>query len=134
MPLALKVPARYKVAKTPSIWWLQGRIPSRQKLKSISSGCQLVQGLPMGLSVNHFLTPARQNALKNIFLCHFYWENVYQGKIERRYIKAKIECVYQVVDFTDYYLCTKFVVSCQSNVNFPWLFFYWTDLHDIYGR
>ena len=29
------------------------------------------------------------------FLCHFHWENVYQRKIERVYIQAKIEYVYQ---------------------------------------
>ena len=41
--------------------------------------------------------------------------------------------IYHAVLFTDYDLCTKFVVSCHSNFNFPWLVFYLTDLHDIYG-
>ena len=27
--------------------------------------------------------------------------------------------IYHAVDFTDYYLCTKFVVSCHRNLNFP---------------
>ena len=31
-----------------------------------------------------------------------------------------------------YDLCTRFVVSCQSNLNFSKLVFYWTGLHDIY--
>ena len=26
---------------------------------------------------------------------------------------------FHAVDFTDYYLCTKFVVSCHQNLNFP---------------
>jgi hypothetical protein len=43
-----------------------------------------------------------------------------------------INFIYHAVDFTDYYLCTKFVVSCHRNLNFPLLFFNWTDLHDIY--
>ena len=29
--------------------------------------------------------------------------------------------------------CTKFVVSCHPNFNFPYLFFLFFDLHDIYG-
>ena len=27
--------------------------------------------------------------------------------------------IYHAVDFTDYYLCTKFVVSCHQNLDFP---------------
>ena len=35
-----------------------------------------------------FLLQVEKDTLIIIFLCHFHWENVYQGKIERLYIRA----------------------------------------------
>ena len=41
------------------------------------------------------MAQVEKDTLVIIFLFHFHWENVYQGKIERVYTQAKLECVYQ---------------------------------------
>ena len=42
-----------------------------------------------------FSLTARRDAMMIIFLCHFHFENVYQGKMKRVCIQAKTDCAYQ---------------------------------------
>jgi hypothetical protein len=78
--------------------------------------------------------PSKDNAIKRAPLgqtpASRKFVKIPKSKTKKSFLKTKAKkengehiyiyrYIYHAVDFTDYYLCTKFVVSCQSNLNFP---------------